>query len=103
MSKYWDNRIARAQETVSNKTQREIEEQLKKYYANAAIKTIEDFENVYNKILAQQIDGKEITPADLYKLDKYWAAQAQLRRNLEKLGDKQVALLTKYFELNFFD
>lgn len=103
MSNYWNNRLARSQEQLSKKSAKQIEKQLRKYYAAAAKRTIEDFENVYNKILAQKIEGKDITPADLYKLDKYWAAQAQLRQRLQKLGDKQVSLLTKYFELHFFD
>lgn len=74
-----------------------------KYYQTAAKKVIDDFEKVYDKILLQQAQGKEVTPALLYQLDTYWNAQAQLRNELQKLGERQVALLTKEFELNFFD
>ena len=100
---YWQERMANAQNAISTKTTKQIEKQLRKYYAAAAKRTIEDFESTYNKLLAQKAEGKDITPADLYRLDKYWEAQRQLRQQLQKLGEKKVSLLTKYFELNFFD
>ena len=100
---YWQERMANAQNAISTKTTKQIEKQLRKYYAAAAKRTIEDFESTYNKLLAQKADGKDITPADLYRLDKYWEAQRQLRQRLQKLGEKKISLLTKYFELNFFD
>ena len=103
MNKYWANRVEKAQNAITNKSQKQIEKQMKKYYATAAQKAITDFESVYNKILSTVEEGKEITPADLYKLDKYWQAQASLRQELQKLGEKQITLLTKNFELNFFD
>lgn len=100
---YWQERMANAQNAISTKTTKQIEKQLRKYYAAAAKRTIEDFESTYNKLLAQKADGKDITPADLYRLDKYWEAQRQLRQQLQKLGEKKISLLTKYFELDFFD
>lgn len=100
---YWQERMANAQNAISTKTTKQIEKQLRKYYAAAAKRTIEDFESTYIKLLAQKADGKDITPADLYRLDKYWEAQRQLRQQLQKLGEKKISLLTKYFELNFFD
>ena len=100
---YWQERIANAQNAISTKTTKQIEKQLRKYYAAAAKRTIEDFESTYNKLLAQKKEGKDITQADLYRLDKYWEAQGQLRQRLQKLGEKKISLLTKYFELNFFD
>lgn len=100
---YWQERMANAQNAISTKTTKQIEKQLRKYYAAAAKRTIEDFESTYNKLLAQKAEGKDITPADLYRLDKYWEAQGQLRQRLQKLGEKKISLLTKYFELDFFD
>ena len=100
---YWQERMANAQNAISTKTTKQIEKQLRKYYAAAAKRTIEDFESTYIKLLAQKADGKDITPADLYRLDKYWETQRQLRQQLQKLGEKKISLLTKYFELNFFD
>lgn len=100
---YWQKRQAKLQEELVKKSERKIKKQLVKYYAEAAEKTIADFEEVYNKILKQQSEGKEVTPALLYQLDKYWQAQAQLRNELRKLGEKQIVLLTKEFELAFFE
>lgn len=100
---YWQERMANAQNAISTKTTKQIEKQLRKYYAAAAKRTIEDFESTYNKLLAQKKEGKDIIQADLYRLDKYWEVQGQLRQRLQKLGEKKISLLTKYFELNFFD
>jgi SPP1 gp7 family putative phage head morphogenesis protein len=100
---YWAKRQALIQEELSKKSQKKIDKQLIKYYQTAAKHVIADFERVYDKILLQQADGKQVTPALLYQLDSYWKAQGQLRHELQKLGEKQVALLTKEFELNFFE
>ena len=99
MSNYWANRIARSQDAISKKNVKEIEKQLQKYYGNAMKRTISDFENVYNKILIQQA----ITPALLYRLDSYWQMEGQLKRELQKLGDKQIVALSNAFEANFFE
>lgn len=101
--KYWQDRQAESLNRLSDKTIKQIERQIKKYYESAMRKTIADFEATYNKILATAAEGREITPADLYKLDKYWEAQAQLRKELNKLGEKQITLLSKQFEVNFFE
>lgn len=100
---YWAKRQAKIQEALVNKSEKKIKQQLSKYYGISARRAIENFERVYNKLLAQQADGKQATPADLYKLDSYWAAQAQLRNELQKLGEKQISLLTKQFEIMFFE
>ena len=100
---YWADRQAQAQQNLTNKSIKQTEKQLKKYYADAMEKTISDFEDTYNRILLAREEGREPTPADLYKLDKYWQSQAQLRAELQKLGDKQISLLSKQFELNWFD
>ena len=100
---YWADRWALSQTKLSNKNIKEIEKQMRKYYATAAERVIADFEATHNKLLAQQADGKQVTPADLYKLDKYWQAQGQMRQQLRKLGEKQISTLTKMFEISFFD
>ena len=100
---YWANRLAKIQEELSTKSQKKIEKQLAKYYSTAAKKVIADFENTYNKLLVTIEEGRDPTPADLYKLDKYWQMQGQLRQELRKLGEKQISLLTKEFEIAYFD
>ena len=103
MSNYWKDRMIEAQAAISNKSRKQIEKQMAKYYGRTAKKVIADFEKTYKKILAQQDAGKTITPADLYKLDRYWQMQAQVRQELRKLGEKEVSLLTKIFEQHFFE
>lgn len=100
---YWKDRMANSQNALSGKSVKQIEKQLRKYYGKAMERTIADFEATYNKLLATVEEGKQPTPADLYKLDKYWQAQGQLRRELQSLGEKQVVALSKIFEVNFFE
>jgi SPP1 gp7 family putative phage head morphogenesis protein len=100
---YWAKRQADIQEKLTLRGEKRIEKQMVKYYQNAAKNVIAEFERVYEKILLQQAEGKEVTPALLYQLDSYWQMQAQLRQELQRLGEKQVALLTKEFERNFFE
>lgn len=100
---YWQDRETDALNRLSNKTIKQTEKQLKKYYSDLMTRTLADFEAVYNKILLATAEGKEPTPADLYRLDTYWQHQAQLRKELNELGEKEIALLSKQFELNFFD
>lgn len=103
MSNYWAERIARQQAKITEKNAKKIEKQLAKYYSKAMKSCIEEFENTYNAVLAQEANGKQITPANLYKLDKYWKLQAQLRYELNRLGERQLAALSDVFEINFFD
>lgn len=100
---YWKDREQRAQALLSKKNVKAIEKQLRKYYGTAMERTIKDFEKVYKQILKQQEEGKEITPALLYKLDTYWQAQAQLRKELKTLGDRSISIMSKVFEIEFFD
>lgn len=100
---YWQDRMARSQQKLTEKSLKQIEKQLAKYYASAMKHAIADFEATYDKLLATVGEGREPTPADLYKLDKYWQIQGQLRQELQKLGNRQIAALSKTFELNFFE
>ena len=100
---YWAKRQANIQDKLNKLAEKKIQQQMVKYYATAAKTAIKEFEAVYEKIMSRKEEGKEVTPADLYKLDKYWEMQGQLRAQLRKLGEKQVALLTKNFELHYFD
>jgi phage portal protein BeeE len=76
---YWQDRQAKAQNNISNKTTKQVEKQLKKYYTTTLNRTIKDFEDTYNHLLLAAKDGREPTPADLYNLDKYWKMQAQMQ------------------------
>ena len=103
MNSYWVKRMAKAQENISAKNEKAIQKQLTKYYTSTMNQVIADFQATYDKLLATIEEGREPTPADLYKLDKYWQLQAQARDELEKLGAKQVALLSREFERDWFE
>ena len=98
---YWRRRMLAAQRNYSDKSINAINKQLTKYYANAMQSTIKDFEAVYDKVLNQAGEGKPVTAADLYKLDKYYQMQAQLNKRLQKLGDKQCNVMSKQFEAEY--
>ena len=97
---YWIERSAKAQAALTNKSIKETEKQLKKYYGRAMKRVISDFEATYNKLLATV---EEPTPTLLYRMDAYWQMQGQLRQQLQRLGDRQISALSKIFEINFFD
>lgn len=98
---YWQKRMLKTQDALTAKTIEETEKQLVKYYSKAMKKVIDSFEITYSRVLAQAEQGKEITPALLFKLDSYWQMQGELREELQKLGEKEIALLSKQFEQEF--
>lgn len=100
---YWQDRAAEAQTRLSNKRIEQIERQMTKYYAKTMRQVIADFEATYTHLYMTVEAGKEPTPADLYKLDKYWRLQAQCKEELERLGAKQIAMLSNHFEKSWFD
>lgn len=94
---YWGKRNAKIQQTLADKSIKDIEKQLITYYSKSAQRVMKEFELTYLKVCEAVGDGKTPTPADLYKLDKYWAMQGQLQKELEKLGNYQSALFFKRF------
>lgn len=96
-AEYWADRQAAAQAKLTEKTTKQTEAQLKRYYSRSMGRVTKEFEMVYNKIDRGLAEGVNPTPADLYRLDKYWAMQGELRAELEKLGEKQIVELNKAF------
>jgi SPP1 gp7 family putative phage head morphogenesis protein len=94
---YWEDRQANAQQKLTEKTVKETEAQMRKYYQKAMENCVGQFEKTYTAILSDVEEGREPTPADLYKLDTYWKLQGQTAKELQKLGDKQAALFSKKF------
>ena len=88
---------AKAQAALTKKNIKQVERRIAKYYSQTMESVIYDFEYTYMKVLNTIDDGREPTPADLYKLDKYWELQGQLQKELDKLGRKQKVLLGKSF------
>lgn len=94
---YWEKRLAKTQANLTSKSIRDTETQLRKYYRASMDKIVGQFEETYNKVLLSMEEGREPTPADLYKLDTYWKMQAELTAELQRLGDKQIHLLSQQF------
>ena len=97
-SNYWAERQERASAAIADRTAADIEKALTKQYNSAMRQVIADFEATYDKLLATKAAGRDPTPADLYKLDRYWKMQANIKHILQELGDKQVETLSKAFE-----
>lgn len=94
---YWQERNLETQLALSEKSIKQTEKQLAKYYKKAADTVMNDFSTTYEKLLDTIASGKEPTPADLYKLDKYWQMQGKLKTELEQLGNKQITALSNSF------
>lgn len=94
---YWEERQAETQAKLTSKSIAQTEKQLIKYYSQAQEKIIGQFEQTYNKLLLSIENGKQPTPADLYKLSTYWEMQGQLKNELQALGYKQAEILNKNF------
>jgi SPP1 gp7 family putative phage head morphogenesis protein len=100
---YWTRRNVIAQRKVSELNIQQIEKKLIQYYLKAQKEIIGQFVETYNKILLSITDGREPTPADLYKLDTYWQGQTQLREMLKALGNKEAELLSATFIKQYQD
>lgn len=98
---YWEERLAKSLKLLTDRNIAEVEEQMKRYYKRSSKNVIGLFESVYNKVTEVKLEGREPSPADLYKLDKYWKMQGQLNLELQRLGNKQIALLTEKFYSQF--
>ncbi len=99
---YWADRQAQTQTKLTERSIKETEKQLAQYYKAAMDSVIKEFEFTYEKLVNGMVDGVKPTPADLYKLDKYWSLQGQITKRLRKLGDKQSLLLADKFYLQYF-
>ena len=105
---YWADRMAAAQLRLTEKNRKEIDKQIRKYYQSISKQLIADYEATYNKLLADLAkvatgERTSLTPADLYKLDKYWEMQKQVQGKLTRLGNKQIIALTKWFKKEYWD
>lgn len=100
---YWKDRMSKAQDILTAKKATAISKQIAQYYNDSMERVIKSFVDTYAKIIAAGLEGREPTPADLYKLDSYWQMQAQLKEELQKLGNKELELLSKNFVTHFQD
>lgn len=97
---YWRKRGRRAEQRLTNASIAETDAQLALYYQRSRDSVVSEFEATLEHLLARAQDGK-VTPADLYKLEKYWKMQASLAHELQKLGDRQVSLFARQFTKHY--
>ena len=93
---YWAARTAKTQEELTDKSIEQAQKQLARYYASAQKSVIADFLRTYEHLLLRQ-EGNKVTPADLYKLGRYWEMQNALAEELRNLGNRQAMALEKVF------
>ena len=101
MADYWEKRMLDAQKKWTDKDIDAINKQLLHYFRVASSSIIKEFEAVYDKVLANAEEGKPITPADLYKLDRYYQMNAQINKVLQTLGNRTAVLLEDKFEQEY--
>ena len=90
--------FAQNQSAITDKNILLAESQLRKQYRKLMKHIVADFESVYDKLLSEK---ENPTPADLYKLQRYWELFAQVRVKLQKMGETQINLLTSVLEKNY--
>lgn len=95
---YWKDRHQASQNLIASRSRREIDKQIRKYYQKLSKQIIDGYESLYNEILLKQAAGEAISPATLYKLDKYWSMQQQVRVKCRSVGAKLNDLFGGVFE-----
>lgn len=98
---YWAERQARHLNKLTDRKINEVNYQEAVYFKKAQQSIIKEFEATYDKLLANAVDGKPATPADLYNLSRYYEMEHAIQKELEKLGDRQTAYLSKQFENHY--
>lgn len=96
-TEYWKNRQAMAQTKILNRNIKDTEKLVAKVYKMTMARVVSDYCSTYEKLLATMEEGKTPTPADLYKLDKYYEMQNDITNQLRKLGYMQQDILTDSF------
>lgn len=100
---YWQDRMQASQRVIANKRRREIDKRIRKYYQSLSKQVIAEYEALYDKVLLKQAAGEQISPATLYSMDKYWSMNAQLRKHLNKTGSLLQSMMSKMFELLYWN
>lgn len=93
---YWADRQQAQHDKITDRTIKDTQAALAKYYRIAAKSIIEEFEATYNHIQARAAEGY-VTPADLHALDRYVSMLQQVEQEAKKLGDNAVSLMREEF------
>ena len=92
--KYWKKRLQEQHDFLFYRTLNQAEDELKKYYREAYDKTKKDIEDLYDKISKTG----DIQPNDLYKYNRLFMIQSNLRNTLFELGIKEEKAIRENLE-----
>lgn len=98
MANYWQDRWQASQAALANKSRKEVDRQIKKYYIKLSKRVISEYEALYNEVLLKKAAGEAISPATLYKMDKYWTMQTQIKEHLRSTGAVMQKAMSNMFE-----
>ena len=98
MANYWQDRWQASQAALANKSRKEVDRRIKNYYIKLSKKIISEYEALYNEVLLKKAAGEAISPATLYKMDKYWQMQQQVRAQLNNTGALMQKAMSNTFE-----
>lgn len=92
---YWLIRSTKSQQAYTDLSIEKSRVKMAKEYSSLMKKVIDEFEAIYDKLATLE---NPASPADLYRLDKYWQAQAKLSKNFQEFGDKTIQELSRNFQ-----
>lgn len=85
-SKYW---VERNRDLLYNQQLGVAERQLADEYIRCLEKTKIDLELLYQQIISDNVNGREVIASDLYKYNRYYELINHLQENLSALGIKE--------------
>lgn len=92
---YWLIRSTKSQQAYTDLSIEKSRVKMAKEYSSLMKNVIGEFEAIYDKLATLE---NPASPADLYRLDKYWQAQAKLSKKFQEFGDKTIQELSRNFQ-----
>ena len=99
----WKQKLAERQTEISQKSIDKLVNWLEDYYSTFSEATIKRFLEVYTEMLSTLGEKQKPAPADLYKLDSYWALQKDARAVLQIAGEDIYSQLNTQLKIMYVD
>ena len=97
---YWTRRIDKQNESLYNKTLKETEKQLQRYYLYSQETIQKEIEILYDKLLSSSVDGT-LKVNDLYRYNRYFELMNTINKQLVLLGHKEIEVYKEKFLLMY--
>lgn len=94
MNKYWTKRQIDQRIRLLDKTIDETDKEVAAQYIKSAKSIKSKIENLYKDILIDSTDGTLLV-SDLYKYNRYYDLLNDINRQLSRLGEKEITILSK--------